>query len=111
MGKVKLLDMLFRFNIGPFKVGGSFHTACPYHYTLDNPYKASMGPSQRHIYSLENWNDALAVLPTGSSGIPASVYYSDQATLYTKNKYLNDYFSKDLVEKNAKFKMVLEPEK
>ncbi len=107
LGRVKLLDWLFQFNRGPYEVGGSFHTVCPYVYLLTEPFMVTNGASHRHIYSLDNWDDALAVIPTGVSGIPASSHYCDQTKLYLENQYRSDYFSKDLVQKNAKYQMVI----
>jgi penicillin amidase len=107
LGRIKLLDMLFNFNRGPFGVGGSFHTVCPYSYSLRNPFISDFGASHRHIYSTANWDESQTVIPTGTSGIPSSPFYCDQTKLYIENKYHNDFFSKPLVVKNAKFKMMI----
>ncbi len=64
-----------------------------------------LGASQRHIYSLSNWDDSFSVIPTGISGIPGSKHYCDQTGLYVNGKYHNDIFSKELIEKNAEYKM------
>jgi len=111
LGSVKLLDWLFRFSRGPYEVGGSFHTVCPYVYLLYEPFTVTNGASQRHIYSLDNWDEALAVIPTGVSGIPASPHYCDQTKLYLENQYHSDCFSKNLVQRNAKYKMVIKGRK
>jgi penicillin amidase len=110
LGRVKLLDRLFHFNRGPFGVGGSYHTVCPYGYSLRNPFIATYGASHRHIYSTANWDESQTVIPTGVSGIPASPYYCDQTKLYIENKYHNDYVSKELVMKNARYTMVISGE-
>jgi penicillin amidase len=107
LGSVKILDWLFGFNSGPYEVGGSSHTVCPYSYPVNAPFGVTWGASHRHIYSLANWDDSLTVIPTGASGIPASVHYCDQTRLYIANEYHPDYFSRDLVEKNAKYQMVI----
>ncbi len=107
LGRVGLLDKVFDFNRGPFEVGGSSHTVCPYMGTAENPGKAIYGASQRHIYSLANWDDSLSVIPTGTSGIPASEHYCDQTELYVGNDYRDDLMSRDLVEKSARYKMVI----
>jgi len=107
MGGVKILDFLFDFNRGPFGVGGSSHTVCPYTYRYPHPERVFHGASQRHIYSTANWDESLSVIPAGSAGIPASRHYCDQTKLYIKNEYHHDYFSRSLVEKNAKYKMVI----
>ncbi|MGD2086536.1 MAG: penicillin acylase family protein [Candidatus Aminicenantes bacterium] len=107
LGRVKLLDRLFHFNRGPFGVGGSFHTVCPYGYSFRDPFIATYGASHRHIYSTANWDESQTVIPTGVSGIPASPYYCDQTKLYIDNKYHNDYVSKELVIKSARYTMVI----
>jgi penicillin amidase len=107
MGSVKILDWLFEFNSGPYDVGGSSHTVCPYSYPETEPFGVTWGASHRHIYVLANWDESLTVIPTGVSGIPASPHYCDQTKLYVSNKYHPDYFSRDLVEKNARYRMII----
>ena len=34
MGGVNIVDKLFKVNRGPYPVGGSFHTVCPYSYPI-----------------------------------------------------------------------------
>lgn len=107
LGSVKVLNWLFRFNSGPYEVGGSSHTVCPYSYPLNEPFGVTWGASHRHIYTLANWDESLTVIPTGVSGIPSSPHYCDQTPLYLANRYHPDYFSRDLVEKNAKYTMII----
>ena len=106
LGKVKILDRIFSFNIGPFPVGGSMQTVSPYAYRFTNPFKTTHGASHRNIYTAGNWDKSLTIMPTGNSGIPKSKYYDDQTGLYLRNIYHADYFSKDSVVKYAKFRMV-----
>ncbi len=105
LGSVKMLDRLFRFNRGPWEVGGSFHTVCPYGYPFKDPFRVNHGASQRHIYNLADWDSSITVIPTGVSGIPASDHYCDQTELYVNNRYHSDYISRNLIEKNAKYEM------
>ncbi len=107
LGNVKILNWLFRFNSGPYEVGGSSHTVSPYSYHLGKPFGVTWGASHRHIYSLANWDESLTVIPTGVSGIPASPHYCDQTQLYIANQYHPDYFSKEMVVKNANYRMVI----
>jgi penicillin amidase len=107
LGSVKILDLLFNFNRGPYEVGGSFHTVSPYSYKFNAPFKVNHGASQRHIFPVNNWDESLTVIPTGISGVPASKHYCDQTKLYVSGKYHSDYVSRDLIEKNAKYKMVV----
>ena len=109
-GSVKILDLLFNLNRGPFEVGGSFHTVCPYSYSFRDPFISDYGASHRHIYSLADWNESRTVIPTGTSGIPASPHYCDQTQLYLENKYHDDFVSKELVMKNARYTMEISAE-
>jgi penicillin G amidase len=103
MGTVKILDLIFGLNRGPFAVGGSFHTVSPYSYSFRNPFAATSGASQRHIFDLSNWDNSLVIIPTGTSGIPASKYYLDQTEMYINNQYKKDAFSEREVISNARY--------
>ncbi len=103
LGKVKLLDRIFHLNRGPVPVGGSFHTVSPYSYPFSSPFKANHGASHRHIFNTKNWDKSITIIPTGESGIPASEHYLDQFDMYLNNKYHADPFTRDEVEKHARY--------
>ena len=103
MGSVDVLDKIFKFNRGPWPVGGSRHTVSPFSYDSENPFMSDYGSSHRHIYDTSNWDNSLSIIPTGISGIPASKHYCDQTDAYVNNEYRNDYISRDLVEASAKY--------
>lgn len=103
MGGVELVQKLFDPNLGPYPVGGSFHTVSPYSYPLGRNYKATHGASQRHIYNTADWNASKTVIPTGTSGIPASPYYGNQTDLYMNFRYHADPFSEKSVKTHAKY--------
>ena len=107
MGSVAILDFLFNLNRGSYEVGGSFHTVSPYSYSFKNPFDVTDGASHRHIFVPNNWDESLTVIPTGNSGIAASDYFCDQTDLYVNGRYHHDYFSRELVEKNARYRMVI----
>jgi len=48
------------------------------------------------------------VIPTGTSGIPASPHYLDQTPLYINNLYHRDHFSREAVESNQLYKAIFE---
>jgi penicillin amidase len=100
IGSVKILDRVFQLNRGPFPVGGSGHTVCPFIYNYKN-FQSRSGASHRHIYSLANWDESLSVIPTGVSGVPSSPHYCDQTSLYLENRYHKDLTSRDLIQKSA----------
>ena len=109
LGTVSILDKAFHLNRGPFEMPGSYHTVCPYSYSYNNLYKVIHGASQRHIFDTSNWDLSKTVIPTGESGIPASEFYLNQTEMYINNQYHADPFSKEEVEKAARFKMKLLP--
>jgi penicillin amidase len=110
LGVVDILNKALKLNRGPFEVPGSFHTVCPYSYSYKNLYETVHGASHRHIFSMANWDDSETIIPTGTSGIPASNFYLDQTELYLNNDYHPDLFSKQNVQNKARFKMQLKPE-
>ncbi len=109
LSSVKILDRIFKLNRGPFPVGGSFHTVCPYEYPLNKYSQVNHGASERHIFDAGNWDRSLTVIPTGTSGIPASPYYCDQTESYISNKYHSDYVTREKVEGKALFRMKFTP--
>jgi penicillin amidase len=111
LGEVKALDTVFKLNRGPFEIGGSWHTVCKFAYDVTDPYDTDFGVSQRHIYSLAEWNTSLSVIPTGTSGIPASDHYCDQTDLYITNRYHPDLVDRALIKDNAKYTMTIRGEK
>ncbi len=106
---VRLLDKVFNLSRGPFGVSGSYHTVCPYSYSLNNKYKVIHGASHRHIFDLSAWDRSKTVIPTGTSGIPASKHYLDQTGLYIANRYHADPFDKSEVIRRSAYKMKLLP--
>ena len=107
LGSVNALQKAFKLNRGPYAIGGSYHTICPYSYGFTNPFSVIHGASHRHIYDVSNWDNSLTIIPTGNSGIPSSKYYCDQTKMYLSGKYHHDHFSENAVIANAKFRMVL----
>jgi len=105
LSAVKILDFAFNLNRGPYGVGGSNHTVCPYSYQFGNKYITDNGASHRSIFSFANFDESLTIIPTGESGQPASEFYCDQTELFVNNKYHADYFSKDKVIENKKYEM------
>ncbi|MBN2891107.1 MAG: penicillin acylase family protein [Bacteroidales bacterium] len=105
LGKVNILDKIFKLNRGPYAVGGSNHTVSPYSYPFDNNFKVTTGASHRHIFPVDDWEAAQTIIPTGNSGQPASKFYLDQTERYLNNEYHEDYFSIERVKENAKYKM------
>ena len=104
LGSVKLLKKVFKLERGPYRVGGSAHTICPYTFPILRPFTVTDGASQRHIYNLVNPDDSRIIMPTGVSGIPASDFFCNQTDMYIRNEYILESFSSEKVEKNALFR-------
>ncbi|HAJ99966.1 MAG TPA: hypothetical protein DCM62_08070 [Bacteroidales bacterium] len=109
MGRVKILDRLLGLNKGPFPVGGSYHTVNPLGYSFRNPFVVAHGASQRHIYQPGNWNKNFVVIPTGTSGIPASDYYLNQLGMFLDNQYHTKPWLRSDVEAQARYTSRLLP--
>ncbi len=105
MSSVKILDKAFKLNRGPYAVGGSFHTVSPYSNSLNQNDKVNNGSSERHIFDTSDWDKSLTVIPTGTSGIPASKNYCDQTTMYMTNQYHTDYITRSKVESKKLYQM------
>jgi len=108
LGSVPIIEKLFKVNRGPYAIGGSSHTVCPYSYPKGRSFIADFGASERHIFNTANWDSSLTVIPTGTSGVPASPHYLDQTRLYINNRYHSDYFSREAVEENSKYRALFQ---
>jgi len=108
LGGVPIVERLFKVNRGPYAIGGSSHTVCPYTYPRGSSFIANHGASERHIFHTSDWDRSLMVIPTGISGIPSSPHYLDQTSLYINNKYHRAYFGREAVEANHLYKAVFE---
>jgi penicillin amidase len=108
LGTVDVVDKLFAVNRGPYPVGGSSHTICPYSYPLGKSFVANHGASERHVFNTADWDGSFSVIPTGTSGVPASPHYLDQTQSYVNNQYHGDYFSREAVEAHAKYRAEFE---
>ena len=105
MSSARILDRVFSLNRGPYPVGGSFHTVSPYSYDSNDPSKINHGASHRHIFTFDNWDESLTIIPTGNSGMPASKHYCDQTKMYIEGDYHKDLFSREAVASNGVYHM------
>ncbi|HZU21612.1 MAG TPA: penicillin acylase family protein [Terriglobales bacterium] len=72
-------------------------------------YTQTGGASYREIMDTADWDNSLAVNSPGQSGEPGSPHYGDLIDLWNEGKYFPLSYSRGLVEKNAKDKLVLQP--
>ena len=103
LAAVNILNKIFTLERGPYRIGGANHTVCPYSYT-GLSFKATSGASQRHVYNLLSPDNSRIIAPSGVSGIPASEFYCNQTDMYVQNKYIDESFSREKVEKNAVYR-------
>jgi penicillin amidase len=66
------------FNIGPVEMSGSSTTV--------KQTTATLGPSERMVADLANWDKSVQNLTTGESGYVASKHYKDQWPAYYVGK-------------------------
>ena len=112
LGDVKILNYLFRLNVGPYLSGGSDVTPNAGGYSLHKSFNQTSGASMRRIVDFSDLNKTNMILPTGQSGLHNSPYYSDQASLYHNGKYRVTNFDKDYILNSPEFEhLTLIPEK
>lgn len=104
LGNNKLLDFIFNYNSQKYPVGGSFHTVSPFMSNYDNYQETDHGASQRQVYEVGDWDNSYSTLPSGNSGLTESEHYLDQLELFINGEYHKDYFSKEKVLSNAKYR-------
>ncbi len=104
-----ILNWLFGFNVGPFETGGNSTTVNNGEYRLSAPYDHINGPSKRRAVDMNDLNNTQIVLPTGQSGLPKNVHYSDQAELFNAGQYRTTLFDEEEIRKAGFRKLVLIP--
>ena len=85
LGLHPLLDTVF--SLGDFPLGGSSSTLNCTGSALNGSYDVTWGASARLIIDLSDWDNSIAVLPTGQSGQPMDDHYRDQVPLYLGHLY------------------------
>jgi penicillin amidase len=72
-------------------------------------WRVQHGPSMRQITDFGDLDGALAVLPGGQSGIPASPHYDDLADLWLSGDYHPFPLGRAAVDAVAASRLVLAP--
>ncbi len=68
------------------------------------------GISVQRIFDLSDMNRSYSILPTGQSGLPKSIHYSDQIELFNQNKFRQIEFDETTIRNSDQFqKLVLCP--
>lgn len=98
----------FYFDRGPFPVPGHNSSVAKMEFD-EKDFAVVHGPSMRQITDLGDLDGALAVLPAGQSGLPASAHYDDMLPLWLSGRYHPFPISRAAVEALADARLVLEP--
>ncbi|KAA3660428.1 MAG: penicillin acylase family protein [Chloroflexi bacterium] len=96
-------------NRGPFPVDGSGSIVNATSWSWSNPAEVRAIPSMRAIVDLSNFDDSLAVNPTGQSGHPYHPHYDDMIPLWQNGEYHAWPFSSDMVKETAVSHLTLQP--
>jgi penicillin amidase len=96
------------FNRGPFPLSG--HTSVVNKGEFpEEDFRIKSGPSMRQITDLGDLPRALAVIPSGQSGLPASAHYDDLLPLWMAGEYHPLLMDRADIEKVAEGRLVLTP--
>lgn len=112
LGSVKLLDRLFKFNVGEFETKGANEVInnLMYSITDDAVNQITAGPSTRRIIDFSDVENSMSILPTGNSGNPYSKHYRDQAEMYANGRFRKMKLNKEEIER-VSTKLILKPKK
>ena len=103
------LEMLV--NRGPFPLdgGSSIVNANSFRWGDDNFGDVTANPSMRMIVDLANFDDSLAIHPTGQSGHPFNRHYNDMVPLWLSGEYHPFAFSTARIEEMTDKTLTLKP--
>ncbi len=101
LGSFKPLDRIF--NIGPFAGSGHFCTVAQSSAMPGMDFSLNgWAVSNRHIFDPADWDRSRGSIVPGQSGMFGSRHYRDQVDLWKKVDHHPLYFSREMVEKEAK---------
>ena len=109
LGRVKMLDRMFEFNMPVAPRGGSSHTVNVAIYPeATPPFKSKDGASHRAIVDLGDPDGTSGfVVPTGQSGHPSSANYRDLHALWLRGEVVPMPLDRARSDARAKHKLVL----
>jgi penicillin G amidase len=106
LGSQRGLDRIF--NRGPVPSGGDMNTVWQASYAPYHGYDVnSFNVSWRQIIDLADFNNSLAVLPSGQSGHPGSRHYADMTALWRNGDYHPMHWDREQVEAHARGRLEL----
>ncbi len=109
LGRVKMLDRIFAFNMDVAPRGGSSHTVNVAIYPeATPPFKSKDGASHRAIVDLGDPDGASGfMVPTGQAGHPSSPNYRDLHALWLRGEVVPMPLDRARSDARAKHRMVL----
>jgi penicillin amidase len=108
MGQARALSRLF--NRGPVAVGGDCNTVWQASYVPYYGYELKASTAcYRQIIDMGNFDNSLAVIPSGQSGHPGSRHYGDLIRLWQRVEHHPMPWERASVEQQARGRLVLAP--
>lgn len=98
------------FNSNEIGIPGSRYTVNGSFYWWTDPFNVVLGPTQRMILDLSNWDNSLAVNSTGQSEHLFHPHREDQISLWQNREYRPMLFTREAVEENAESVLMLTPQ-
>ncbi len=95
------------FNLNVDHVNVSNLNISPGDNRIDSSNKQNSVISLRRIFDLSDMSSSYSILPTGQSGLPRSLHYSDQRELFNKNKLRKIEFNESAVRNSDQYKKLV----
>ena len=108
LGTVKPLNLFF--NVGPFAVPAGQEIINNLSISLKkDPFRVRFGPSTRRIIDFGAVNESVGILPTGQSGYFFDKHYDDQAEMFVKGQYRQQYLKRSDIIANSEGQLLFHP--
>ncbi|MBU3917807.1 penicillin acylase family protein, partial [bacterium] len=100
LGNMKPLDRIF--NVGPFAIPAGEEIINNLGINISKePFKVTFGPSTRRIIDFGKTDMTFGILPTGQSGNFMDTHYDDQADMYNRGEFRQQFLDRKDVLANA----------
>ena len=84
-------------DVGPLEMPGSDSTPLNAYYRASD-FRVSLGASVRVVIDVGEWDNSICINAPGQSGNPASPYYSNLATAWSRGDFVPLLYSRSLVD-------------
>lgn len=110
LGQKRITNFLHNLNLGPFPAYGSNSNLNINEFDYSQNFQQVSGSVLRKIYDMSDTNLSYSIMPTGQSGLPRSLHYSDQVDLFTNKSFRVVEFSEESIRSSNKYqKLTLIP--